>query len=93
MHEHLLAARVLLGLSDDIEAEVPTEALDAALRDDESYVTTRSDFRQAIEHLMARARDADDHDLTMTVLAAEAAAYAMVVAALEAGWRVGRIES
>ena len=46
-HEHLLAARVLLGIDDD-GANVETEALDAALRDDVSYVTTRSDFRRAV---------------------------------------------
>ena len=81
--DRLLTVRIALG--GVVEAPLPEEALDVALRQHEGFQRARRGFVAVLERLQREAGGlvADD------VLNVESTAHAMVGAALEVAWRLG----
>lgn len=70
----------------DAVGPVP-EAVDAAVFADPTFMAARTRFGQAIERLAA---DAPTPEVRQVVLAAEEAAHAVIAAAIDVAWRIGR---
>ena len=86
--ESALALTVLLGDGNDEAApSLPDEAIDAALRTDETYQQARATFRARLTTLLVGA--GDDVDLHPALLGIEETANAMTSAAADAGFRIG----
>ena len=79
-----IEALLRLGLALDVldAVEVPVDALDTALREDDAYLEARSDLRQVVEELRVLAGD----DMCLRF---EASANAHAVASTDVGFRLG----
>jgi len=86
--DHLLVLRLELGLGDDDVPEVPHQALDEALGQDEDAQAARVEIRRALDTLMATS---ETEVQRAALLRLEENFNARVATALDIGFRLGWI--